>query len=68
MNSDRPPNERSADLVSEWTRAKLRLFAQLLARQAAHETLNRTPTLKSSVFGDPNPVSAPAVLGTATCT
>ena len=68
MNSNPPPNERSADLVSEWTRAKLRLFAHLLARQAAHETLNRAPAINFSVFGDPNPVGALVELGTATCT
>jgi hypothetical protein len=68
MNSNPPPNERSADLVSEWTRAKLRLVAQLLARQAAHETSDRAPVQNFNVFGDPNPAAAPVVLGTATCT
>ncbi len=68
MSSDRPPDERSADLVSEWTRAKLRLLAQLLARQAAHETSNRAPVQNFNVLGDSNFVGAPVVLGTATCT
>ncbi len=65
MNSNPPPNERSADVVPS---VKLRLFAQLLARQAASETLNRAPAINFSVFGDPNPVGATVVLGTATCT
>ncbi len=66
MNSNPPPNERSADLVSEWTRAKLRLLAQLLARQAAREALNRAPVREFSVFGDSNFVGTTVVLGTAT--
>jgi hypothetical protein len=55
------------DVLAQQSLEKLRAFAQLLARQAAREALNRAPVPEFSVFGDPNSFVASVVLGTATC-
>ncbi len=56
------------DVLAHKTLDKLRVFAQLLARQAARQTLENpsTGTLsRHGYFRSPSPI---VVLGTATCT
>ncbi len=58
---------RGQDVPAEQSTAKLRLVAQLLARQAARETFSTSHTLTPTQVQRLSSAMMPVVLGTATC-
>ncbi len=56
------------DVLAHKTLDKLRVFAQLLARQAARQTLKHSSTVTLTTYGRSNTTGPSVVFGTATCT
>jgi hypothetical protein len=56
------------DVLAHKTLDKLRVFAQLLARQAARQTLEHPSTVTLTTYGRSNTTGPSVVFGTATCT
>ena len=61
-------NNDGQDVLAHKTLDKLRVFAQLLAQQAARQTLKHSSNVTLTTYGRSNTTGPSVVFGTATCT